>query len=676
MIGIGLPWPARVHAGAVLAAVSARIQWWQLRAPRLLRWLLADPRRMLALGWLVAMLMVGTSHAAYADDPIIGTPDLAHGGPKTLFETYGVFDYKVTVKPDSNNSGGLGFEESLLQTVGAVVDIVLWLGLGILFGALALLEWFLGLTIYRDSAGEIDSAVRMISNHVFWPMLAATVAVGAFLVYARWRGEGAGFASDLGWVVAAAVLGIVFASGPSTIMGAIDDLRQTLGNGVVAGAADYLHTAANPIGFPTPPIGGTAQEVATRTLTDGMWNSYGATFWCFVEFHDLSICKVAGFHAMANDSTWQGWMQVLDNNGAVPEFQGEGDWIRGQDLGRMGMALMLLAIVLPLAFLLGKLIVSGLIAVVGVPLMLIIGLVFLVFWPIPGILRQIGTKFWTYTIGLEMQALVVTVTVSGDMVVSAIITTQTGKYGFFLVGVLNIVLMVAAVKAQAWLEMLTTVGGGSSMGLGSFLVARALGRGAMGMAGRLMGGVRSAMGRAATGAGNALDGTIRGSASLKSESFGWNHGVRWKKGSGPLDMPRGPKPRPPLASLDGGPGRRPLRPGPAGPLWTENDVTTMRPASPAGSRTWVSGREGTIRGPVPAGRWTTPGRPTDRRVTPGARDVRAGRGVVVDSPTASGARSAGRLVPLSKATPPVRRSLGAGSGTAPSRPQQPRKGGS
>lgn len=676
MNAFGLLWlGARGQAMILLAALSERIQWWQLRAPRPLRWLLADPRRMMALAWLVAMLMVGTSRAAFADDPIIGTPDLAHGGPKTLFETYGVFDYQVTVKPDDNHSDSLDISQGLLQLVGALVDIVLWLGLGILFGALALLEWFLGLTIYRDSAGEIDTAVRMISNHVFWPMLAATVAVGAFLVYARWRGEGAGFASDLGWVVAAAVLGIAFASGPSTIMGAIDDLRQTLGDGVVAGAADYLHAGANPTGFTTPHIGGSAQEVATRTLTDGMWNSYGATFWCFVEFHDLSICKVAGFHALANDSTWQGWMQVLDNNGAVPEFQGYGDWIRGQDLGRLGMALMLLVLVLPLAFLLGKLIVSGLTAVIGVPLMLVIGLVFLAFWPIPGIFRQIGTKFWTYTVGFEAQALVVTVTVSGVMVVSAVIAVQAGRYGFFLVGVFNIVLMVAALKAQAWLEMLTTVGGGSSMGLGSFLVARALGRGAMGMAGRLLGGAQGAMGGMVAGARKAMDGTIRGSAPLKSESFGWRHGVRWKEGSGPQDMPRGPKPRAPLAPLSAGPGRRPLRPGPTGRLWTDDDVTTMTKGASPGRPTWVSGREGTIRGPVPAGRWTTPGRPAGRRVTPGGRDVGGGRGVVVDSPAASGERSGG-LVPLSKATPPVRRSPGTGSGSAPLRPRLPRKGGS
>lgn len=489
-------------------ALAGRVDWVRHRSPRPIRWLLANHERIMTVAWLLVLLVAGHARIALAaGDPIIGGPDLAHGAGNTLFETYGVFDYNVTIKPDDRHTGTLDIQKSLLAVLNVIVDLFLWIGLGILYGVLTLLEWFLDLTIYHDSASQIDAAVRMIANHVFWPMISASVAVGAFMVYAKWRGEGQGFASDLGWVCAAAVLGIVFASGPSAIMGAVDDLRQTLGGGIIAGSSDYLHVADNPTGFPTPPIGGTPQDAATRKLVDGLWNSFGANYWCYVEFHELPICKVAGFHALANDDTWKGWMGVLDGNGFVTEFGKYGDWIRGQDLGRIGMALMLLVLVLPMGLLLGKIIINGLTALIGFLLMLVVGLVFLTLWPIPGLTRQIGVKFWIKTVGQEVEVLFVTVTLSGVMVVVAVLSTQTGKYGFFLVSVLNLVLMWAAVKVQSWLEMLMGYGGGSSMGLGTFLILRAVTRSVVGGVAGMLGGA----GRAATGVASAVGqaGTVR-----------------------------------------------------------------------------------------------------------------------------------------------------------------------
>lgn len=439
-------------------------------APRPVRWLLENPQRLLTVAWLVGVLVVGTARTAAAD--ILVGPDLAQGAPKTLYETYDFADYKLTVKPDEEHSDWFGIEDTVLQVVGFINNMILWACLGMLNGALSLLEWFLNLTLYRDSAPEIDTATRMIADEVFWPLIAATVAVGAFITYARWRGDGRGFLSDFGWVVAAGTLAVGFAAGPSQLMDTVDSVRQDLATGVMSGSANYTDTAGNPTGFRTPEISGDAQKAGTRRLVDSVWNTFGATPWCFAEFRSLDVCKVAGHHALAGDEQWRQWMDTIDNGGAPPEFGDHTHWIRGQDITRTGYLLVLALITIPMGLILLRLVVSGLVAVAGFLLMLMIGLLFLVLWPIPGWFRQLGTRYWVYTIGLEFQGLFITVVISGSTVVSVIISTHTGKHGFLVVALLNLGLFSAAMRARTWLELLTTMGGAGAMGYAFVLLMR------------------------------------------------------------------------------------------------------------------------------------------------------------------------------------------------------------
>lgn len=444
-------------------------------APRPIGWWLDKPQRLTALVWLVALMVVGLARMAVADDIIVG-PDMAGGGPKTLFERYSLFDYRLLVKPTEEASGWFNMNAGMLHVIGWVNTVLLWASLGLLFGGLTLLEWFLNLSIYRDSAGEIDQAVQMVANQVFWPLISATVAIGAFIAYARWRGEGRGFVSDMLWVFAAAALAMGFAMGPSTIVGELNGLRQTMASGMVAGASDFTRTSGNPVGYDTPPLTGDPQTVATRQLTSGMWSAFGATPWCYAQFHDLDICRKAGSHALAEDDKWKAWMDQLEDGQSPPVFEDETAYIRGQDMARTGVVLLLLVMVLPLAYLLVRLILAGLVAVVGLLLMLVVGLLFLAFWPIEGFFRRVGTQYWLYTLGLLLQSLFITIVIAGIMVVSTILATQLGKYGFFLTTVLHIALLMAAVKARSWLDTLTTFGGAGSTGIGTALIARSMAR--------------------------------------------------------------------------------------------------------------------------------------------------------------------------------------------------------
>lgn len=457
--------------GPLLRAVATAPALLATRLPRPVRWLISDPHRLLTLAWLVGLLLVGQARPALADGIIVG-PDLAGGQPRTLFETYEFTDYKLTVRPDDEASGWFDIGAGLLQVIGFINNLLLWLCLGVLYGALTLLEWFLHLTIYQDSAGQIDLATQAIATEVFWPLISTTTAVGAVIAYTRWRGEGRGFLSDLGWVIAAAGFGMVIATNPSGVIGAVDGLRQDLGAGISTGAAQYASTAGNPAGFPQPEIGGDLRTAGTRRLADSMWNTFGVTTWCYAQFRDLDVCRATGHHALAEDEQWRQWMQVLDDNGVVPEFGDHGHWVRGQDMTRTGYLLVLALISLPAGVVLLRLVIAGLTAAVGVLLLVIVWLVFLAFWAIPGWFRELGIRYTMFTLGCELQALIITAAVAGLTVASTIVAGLVGQYGFFVVAVLNLALLSAAMRARSWLEVLTTGSGAGSMGLAGYLVAR------------------------------------------------------------------------------------------------------------------------------------------------------------------------------------------------------------
>ncbi|WP_133849294.1 hypothetical protein [Labedaea rhizosphaerae] len=536
--------------------------------------MLREPRRLLLLGWLVGLLMAGAARSAAAEGFVVG-PDLAHGQPRTLFETYDYSDYQLTVKPDDEASGFMNIGKVVFEVIGFLNNVIAWICLGLLFGALTLLEWLLNLTVYRDSAGQIDVATQLIASHVFWPLIAATVAVGAFVTYARWRGDGRGFVSDLGWVVAAGALAVGFATGPSQVMDSVDSLRTDLATGMTSGAADYVATQGSPTGFAEPPIGGSGQETSTRRLTDGLWNTFGATTWCFAEFHDLDICKVAGYHALAQDETWQKWMGVFDDQGSVPEFKQYGDWIRGQDLGRTAYLLMLAVITVPMGFLLLRLVIAGLMAAVGFLLMLILCLLFLTFWAIPGWLRQVGIRYLIYTLGMEGQALFITALLAGVLDVSAILATLAGKYGFLVIACLNAALLAAAVRARAWLDMITTVPGAAGMGyLGAAMTVgavRATGRAAGALVGAATGTARS--GLTAVGRGVANAGLVTTSGGLSPRLAG----ARWRR----------------VALAEPSPGR---------PLQVKSTrLDTIQQGGHTGSSPSPGGRPATPSGPPPSG---------------------------------------------------------------------------
>ena len=214
---------------------------------------------------------------------------------QTLFEAHGPFAYTLTIQPDDAAQSGLGLTAALYQIVGVICNLLLWIALLPLYGAFLLLEWFLNLTFYRDSAAQIDAAVQTLADQVFWPLISATVAVGAVVTYTRWRTDGRGWLSDIAWVIAAATLAIGFVTQPSQIMLQVDSLREQLAAKVITGTTTALTPDTQSVtGYQNPALTGPAQEVAARSLVAGLWDSFGSTPWCLAQFHELDICKAPG----------------------------------------------------------------------------------------------------------------------------------------------------------------------------------------------------------------------------------------------------------------------------------------------------------------------------------------------------------------------------------------------
>jgi len=128
--------------------------------------------------------------------------------------------------------------------------------------------------------------------------------------------------------------------------------------------------------------------------------------------------------------------------------------------------------------------------------------------------------WWEYTLGLELQALFVTVILAAVMLVSKFIGSHVDEYGFFIVFLLNIVLMFWAVKARAFIESLTMMGGGGgSTGMLGMMAAWT------GM--RAGGGGRS--GRSGTWAGRFLRSPYNAGRYVRDRA----KGIDWTSRTGP-----------------------------------------------------------------------------------------------------------------------------------------------
>lgn len=474
-------WLSRVWSGS--GWVLGRVLW---RLWRGVSWVFRSKWRLVTSTWLMGFFLVGQAGAASADGLIVG-PDLGSGGGQTVFERFGPEKYTLYLHLSDSHHGGVHVEETMWTILNAVEDGLMYLIAALARGAITSMEWLLNLTLYSDNQVAIDSAVSGVANAVFWPLFGTTLAIGAMVAYGRMKREGGGSLwNDASWLIAASVFAAMFATAPSLVLKDMDDTRTMLSDGLMVGYSTLGPVGDSSAGFPAVKVPND-EKGATRQLADGMWNVFVTTPWCYANFNDMAICHDVGKDYLTNDQRWQNlndWMSgnnggnTNDKKGAYcpKEVNAQCDWIRGQSFGRLGALLFILIVTLPLVLVLLALVLYGLMAIVGFLLLALSGVIFLLFWMIPGRPRQIGVKWLEELIGALLQSVIITTVIGSVMVLDSFLAAGIPKYGFFAVALLDLATFVTGFRMRGRLENVVGMGAGSGASpFSGYMAMRSLG---------------------------------------------------------------------------------------------------------------------------------------------------------------------------------------------------------
>jgi len=571
-------WFSRAWSGS--GWVLGRVLW---RLWRAVSWVFRSRWRLVTSTWLMGFFLVGQAGVASADGLIVG-PDLGSGGGQTVFERFGPEKYTLYLHLSDSHHGGVHVEETMWTILNAVEIGLMYLIAALARGAITSMEWLLNLTLYSDNQVAIDSAVSGVANAVFWPLFGTTLAIGAMVAYGRMKREGGGSLwNDASWLIAASVFAAMFATAPSLVLKDMDDTRTMLSDGLMVGYSTLGPVGDSSAGFPAVKVPGD-QKGATRQLADGMWNVFVTTPWCYANFNDQSICHDVGKDYLTDDQRWKDlndWMNgknggnTDDTKGAYcpKELNAQCDWIRGQSFGRLGALLFILIVTLPLVLVLLALVLYGLMAIVGFLLLALSGIVFLLFWMIPGRPRQIGVKWLEELIGALLQSVIITTVIGSVMVLDSFLAAGIPKYGFFAVALLDLATFVTGFRMRGRLENVVGMGAGSGASpFSGYMAMRgmgALGK-RLGKAGKTASGLDFKGARGGVGAVQAFS-----NSSVNRALFGSaprSGGRQAPLRSRPLPTnPTGPGPgqggggtRPPGSRPGGGSGPSSSRPGRTG----------------------------------------------------------------------------------------------------------------
>ncbi|WP_228389471.1 hypothetical protein, partial [Cumulibacter manganitolerans] len=454
--------------------------------------MLRRKRRLLLLAWVSAMYQMGAASLAHADDLFIG-PYQAGSSEATPFERYDTGNYAFLYAPDSNNDGIAGTFDA---GVAALEDALFFLGASIVRGALIAMQWMLGLDLYDDNAAKIDTAVQDISNNLMIPLLGITLVIAGFSAYARYRRDGGeSIINEVAWVAAGAILAVAFALAPGTFISLADGARGAVGQLVMKtyaaattpeqqnalGVSNGSDMAGNPQCGATGTCGDQTALNASRRLTTSLWDAWVNTPWCVAQFRHLDTCAKedpnygtsnAGVllddenRAKLEKDLVENYTEIQDDERYEP-WGGNDRWIRGMIGGRLGVVLVFFAVSIPMALFLLGLTMFGLMAAVGLLLLVLVGPFFLALWVIPGAPRRAGMQWLHGILTVLLQSVLITLTIGAVAIVTSIINASMGTYGYFMSGFFNIVTLVVAWKMRGALEGFHAAGGGGVAGMTS-----------------------------------------------------------------------------------------------------------------------------------------------------------------------------------------------------------------
>lgn len=497
-------------------------------ARRALLWPTRRRCRFLTLVWVIGITVLGAQSGAHADD-LIPMPTQTPDDPakQSMFEHYGVDDYDLFYQPDANNDG---LDAAGISIMNLVENGMLSLTLYFLRGALTAIYWLLGTNFYADNHDQINAAVSNIAGAIIPPLMGLTVAVAGITTYTRSHRDGGGTAiGDLSWIIAGGIFATMFVLIPGDFLKVADGIRSEIATRLIGAYGGTDTTIESQSGYTATITGGVSpncgtsctsaqRDLAIRQLTNQMWEAYAVKPWCYLQFKSLDTCKRPssqgasmgviflnhddGFEKVKSDLAGQ-YDEVKD--GGYPDFHGNDRWIRGQLPTRFGAVLLFTLMTSLLAGMLLALVLFGLMAAIGLVLLVVAGPLFMLLLMIPGAARRIGLQWFGSTMAVLGQAQIVTLVLGGVTVLSSIINSKIAVYGYFITCLLNLVALVTGWRMRAQLEShlganLSMTSGAPLSAYSAWQIAGRVGRTGSSMtrrAGRLAKPVAGAAGRVA-----------------------------------------------------------------------------------------------------------------------------------------------------------------------------------
>lgn len=538
-----------------------------------------------------AVTAVGTG-VAQADTGVVGFGDLLPkisvpaGSSPSLFEATNGLAWMLDSDP------GMGFDQVIVSTMNAIVNVIWGLALLLAQSALYLGQWILSMLNIPGVNDWLSTGLGTSASAIMSWLAPSAIVIGALVAYVQHKG-GEAFDQVL-WVIAAAALGMSLALSPSLWVTGTQNLR-TIGT-------DAVLTLASPAAGPDQgkPFAWPATDYAAGNPRDSMIRkSNDATFrglvvypWCIADFGSLAACEKYGANMIKAGADTTERKKVISE---VSRAEGGDDkpavrWLKGYNWSeRLAIAVASLLVILIFCGVLLVLAFSAIGALISTVFHLIVGAFFTLTWCIPGRPRQIGIRWLESLIGTVLQGIIAVGTYGAALTVLTLIYSQIDALGGVLVvTALAIATVVTALsfrsQVSSWFG--AVAGGRAGAALLGAAALRILTKGAGG-AGRAAGGAARVAGGAAKTGVRAVGTGTRAAAKATADTVRWAV-VPPRRPVGSKGTTSAPQPRrtpAPAAggasnsrpSATGGPSRRPSSTQPAAD-------SSRRPAGSAARR--------------------------------------------------------------------------------------------
>ncbi len=549
---------------------------------------------------VVGILAPAPAAADNGPDPkgfgdMFGGPELGAGLKPTLYEAY-----PATVYYFDDVDLGPGASDVVALTLNGLANVFMFLTTAIVRGAIVLVWSMFDFPGGDALADQVTGSIGTSATELGAWVLPISLAIGGLVAYTQTRGTQGGGFSQIVWVVAGGLLAVSFMQSPQLWVDTLTDVRSVTSSAVMNAGSNAVSVGDQPFAYDDPSYetGANAEKnKMLRNSADAIWRSYVVTPWCLTEFGSNAACERYGRGLLDSDN--RDSFIRSSSDGHPGEYNKDGPmyrWIAGKNgAQRLGMALVAFLIAAVFGVLIIVVSFLSLLAFISAILLLFVGVLFVLMWPIPGKPRSWANKWFETLFGLMIQSVVGALTIIATLILTGAAFSLAGSYGWGVAAGLSIMVTIAAFTMRRTITGILgalTPGGGMTGIIGAMVVRRmAIG------GGRALTAIGGAVSRSgARGARWAGRGVGQGARSAgQSVKAGWQDYVAAHRTYRSVPPPPPPRPSGPPSGRRGptGPGRGPRPTTGASPSTPPRHRTGERPRQDA-----HQGHQGRQRQPV------------------------------------------------------------------------------